>query len=188
MAYLLLGCRCLIGLVFVLSVASKLRGRSAFDAFVSSVGDLRLVRAGLSRLVGFVVVGAEITVVGLIAVPGTVVFGFALSAALLAAFCAAILVSLRKGVRAPCRCFGPSSTPLGVAHIVRNLILLAAAVTGGTGALRSTAAPSHPAGIALSLLLATVVSVPSLLFFDDFVALFTGPAPAGLSPTSVKDI
>lgn len=184
MAYLLLSCRCLIAAVFVTSVVSKTRSRDAFRAFVSSIDDLRPAPAPGSGAIAPVVVAGEGSVAVLLAVPGAVTAGFALSASLLLAFSAAIAAAVRRGVRTPCRCFGASVTPIGVPHLVRNLLLLAASATGGLTALRSPAGVLHPAGVAVSVMTVAVVAVPLLFFFDDFVALFGDPAAQRIPPTS----
>ena len=46
--------------------------------------------------------------------------------ALLIAFTGFVAVTLRRGVRTPCPCFGASDAPLGLATIARNLVLIAA--------------------------------------------------------------
>ncbi len=51
-------------------------------------------------------------------------------ALLLVAFTVAIVRQLHAGARPPCACFGAWSTaPIGPAHVVRNAVLIALAVT-----------------------------------------------------------
>ncbi|BCJ33460.1 methylamine utilization protein MauE [Actinocatenispora thailandica] len=175
MAYLSFAARCLILAIFAASAASKLRGPAAFAEFRRSAaalgGPVPLPTAALAPIV----VTAEVAVVLLLAVPATVGFGFALAIALLAAFSIAIVAAVRAGTRAPCRCFGASTTPLGAPHVVRNAALLTAAALGLVATIRPHAG-LHPAGAALSLVAAAAVAVPAIRF-DDFAALFTGTTP-----------
>ncbi|MBI4885303.1 MAG: hypothetical protein HY826_14745 [Actinobacteria bacterium] len=53
--------------------------------------------------------------------------------ALFATFSALLALRLAHGQRPPCACFGSFSTrPIGVGHIVRNVVLIAAAVLAAT--------------------------------------------------------
>lgn len=133
MAYVDIGCRCALAIVFVVSALSKLTGREAFAAFTRSVRRLGVLPSpGAARLAAFAVAAAEVAVPVLVLVgwPPTVVAGYLVAAAMLAAFTVGIAASLRRGDRTPCGCFGRSTVPLGGRHIVRNLLLLAIAVTG----------------------------------------------------------
>ncbi len=47
---------------------------------------------------------------------------------LLVVFTVFVAVTVRRGVRSPCPCFGGGETPLGTATIARNLVLIAAAL------------------------------------------------------------
>ncbi|MYS86156.1 MauE/DoxX family redox-associated membrane protein [Embleya scabrispora] len=144
MNHLTMGGRVLLGLVFLCSAAGKGRGGDAFRAFRESVGQLvPSLRRRARPLVGLTGVAvatvvAEALVVVLLALPGTSSAGFALAAALLTAFTAALAAALRRKLRATCRCFG-GDAPIAPRHIVRNLLLLvvagtALAVSGpGTG-------------------------------------------------------
>jgi hypothetical protein len=132
-------------------------------------------RRGVGALAGSVV-AAELTVVGLLAVPATIPVGFVLAAGVLLAFSVGIARVLRAGGSAPCRCFGPSAAPLGVRHLVRNGVLVTVALAGlaadrlggGGGAL-------HPAGVALGVVAAGTLAF-LVVFFDDLTDLFA-PAP-----------
>lgn len=132
MEYLVAGARGLLGLVFLVSVVGKVTGRSEFTAFVGSVRTLGVVPPVLVRPVARTVIAGEAAVCVLMAVPvrGGATAGFLVAAALLTAFTAGIAAAVRRGATTPCRCFGPSSTPLGIPHIVRNAVLCAVAVAG----------------------------------------------------------
>ncbi|SDL92990.1 Methylamine utilisation protein MauE [Nonomuraea maritima] len=134
MEYLAFGCQLLVALVFAVSVASKLRGDRR--EFVESTRKLlgALLPSGrastaAARIVAPVVVAAEAAVVVLL-IPAPSV-ALALAGLLLAAFGVAIALALRRGVAAPCRCFGGSARLSGW-HLVRNALLLGAVAAGLT--------------------------------------------------------
>jgi hypothetical protein len=174
MEYVVVGLRGLIVLVFVVSAASKLRGRHAYAEFVAATGRLspRPLRAAMARRLAAGVVAVELAVVALVLAPRITSIGFAVAATLLLAFTGAILLALRRGERAPCRCFGSAEQPLGYPHVVRNLVLLAACALGLVGGQLVVSSPS-PGGallaVAAGALVATVVAIS-----DDITALFIG--------------
>ncbi|MGW5343728.1 MauE/DoxX family redox-associated membrane protein [Streptomyces sp. NPDC004050] len=179
MEYLVAGARGLLGLVFLVSLAGKVAGRSAFTAFAGSVRSFGVVPPGLVRPVARTVIAGEATVCGLMAVPvrGAAAAGFAVAAALLVAFTAGIMAAVRRGAAAPCRCFGPSTTPLGTPHIVRNLALCAVAA-GGAGALAvPAAADARPGGAAVAAVAGLITGIV-VTRLDHLVALFR-PLPTG---------
>ncbi|GHC74302.1 MauE/DoxX family redox-associated membrane protein [Streptomyces cinnamoneus] len=172
MVCLALGIRCLIGVVFLASAVSKVTGRGAFDRFVSSVEDMRVVPTRSGRSVARWVVVAEFTVCLSLATPvrAAGVAGFVIAGGLLAAFAAGIVLSLRQGVRTPCRCFGVSARPLGPGHAVRNLVLVAVAIAGAvtTAGASGVAAPGASAVAVLGgLLVGGLVTA-----LDDVLDLF----------------
>src|SRR5437763_1092154 len=63
MEYVAIGCRLLIRVVFAVSAVTKLAGPSAFDAFVRSVRQLRVVPRKAAKPVAYVVVAAEVLTV-----------------------------------------------------------------------------------------------------------------------------
>ncbi|MFF8652860.1 MauE/DoxX family redox-associated membrane protein [Streptomyces huasconensis] len=144
MEYLVVGVRGLLGLVFLVSVGGKVAGRPAFTAFVASVRALGVLPPALVRPVARSVVAGEAVVCVLLAVPvrGAATAGFLLAALLLAAFTVGIASAVRRGRTAPCRCFGPSTAPLGTPHIVRNAVLCAAATAGALAVPMATDARS----------------------------------------------
>ncbi|MGW4638167.1 MauE/DoxX family redox-associated membrane protein [Sphaerisporangium sp. NPDC004334] len=171
MQYVAIGIRCLIGTVFLVSSFSKVKGRDAFDAFVVSVRDMETLPSRLVRPVAFIVVCAEFSVCVTLATPGPwiVITGFAIAVGLLAAFAVGIALAVRGGVRAHCRCFGASVTPLGLRHVVRNVVLLSVAAIGAVTTLSDGAVDGGGAVVALfaGLVLGGMVTV-----LDDVVELF----------------
>ncbi len=132
MLYLAVGCRAALAIVFLLAVTGKLAGRNSFREFTDSVAAMRVVPARAARPVAIASVTAEALVVLLAVSPAqvTAVAGCALAGLLSITFSGAIAVSLRRGNRAPCRCFGRSAAPLGPRHIARNAILLIVSAAG----------------------------------------------------------
>ncbi|MCC3769324.1 MauE/DoxX family redox-associated membrane protein [Streptomyces sp. UNOC14_S4] len=178
MGYLALGIRCLIGAVFLASSVGKVTGHGAFDRFVSSVEGMRVLPARSARPVARCVVAAEFTVWAALAVPVTAVavLGFVVAGGLLAVFATGILLSLRQGVRAACRCFGVTASPLGVRHVVRNLVLTALAITG---AVAVPTAGGTTAGGAAVAVIGGLLAGGLVAALDDILDLFrpTGPLP-----------
>ncbi|MGK5733615.1 MauE/DoxX family redox-associated membrane protein [Streptomyces sp. URMC 124] len=171
MGYLGIAIHCLIGVVFLVSSLGKSAGRRAFDRFVISVEDMRIVPSRRARSVARAVVVAECAVCVCLAVPvvAATVAGLVVATGLLAVFTTAIAVSVRRGVRTPCRCFGASAGPLGPRHIVRNVALAAAAVTGAA----AVAAPgaTTPGGAAVAVLGGLLVG-GLVAALDDILDLF----------------
>ncbi|GHC68001.1 MauE/DoxX family redox-associated membrane protein [Streptomyces cinnamoneus] len=171
MTYPEVGIRCLIGGMFLISAATKLAGPRAFRAFADSLAQMRLFPAPLVRPLAALVVTGECLVCLLLAVPAPAAAagGFVLAAVLLLAFAGAVAVVAGRGTRTPCRCFGTSSTPLGLRHVVRNVLL--AAVAGAGAAVTGAAGRTQPAGLVLAalagLLLGGLVAV-----LDDILGLF----------------
>ncbi|MEU6714988.1 MauE/DoxX family redox-associated membrane protein [Nonomuraea sp. NPDC046802] len=164
MEYVRIGCVCLVGLVFAVTAVSKLRD---FQGFARSLPALVPVSGKAPRPLAAVVVVLEASVPILAAVPATTSYGLALACGLLVAFTAAIAFALRRGQRAPCRCFGTSAAPLGARHLVRNGLLIIAATLAvllpdGSPVLAGTAM-ALGAGLIGAILIAS---------FDDIVDLF----------------
>jgi hypothetical protein len=170
--------RFLIGMVFLFSAWSKRPGSGRFTQFRDSLAAMRLLPARFVVPVATVVVGAETAVVLLLLVPQPLhliaVAGFALTIVLLLGFAVSIGLVLRRGVQASCRCFGGTgAAPFRRHHIVRNLVLVAAAGAGLVAAL------AEPAFTWEAVTLAGAPAVVLALLttrLDDVVELFA-PAP-----------
>ncbi|MFI6496619.1 MauE/DoxX family redox-associated membrane protein [Nonomuraea typhae] len=132
MQSLAIGVRCLIGVVFLVSFASKLAGRAAFRDSVQSIRGAGVLPPRLATSVLVVVIAGEMSISALLMVPVQManVVAYTIAIGLLSVFIAGIVTSMRRGSRVPCRCFGRSTAPLGMRHIVRNLGLLALCVVG----------------------------------------------------------
>jgi Methylamine utilisation protein MauE len=172
-SYLVLACRCLLGVVFAVSAVSKLRP-AGFAEFIRTV---RAVVPGWSRWAGpiaaTVAASEALVVVGLFLAARTP-YGFGLAGLLLAAFVPAIGYTLRRGAAVRCRCFGSSGTPLGYPHLVRNALLIAVAVAGllGNASIEGTGPAAALPAAAVSVA-AGVVAAAVLIRLDEIVELFT---------------
>ena len=146
MAYLILACRATLAVVFVASAFSKVRSRKALLEFGDSVRALKLVPRGLGNATAAMVALAE-----------------AAAAVLLAVFTAVIGYALARGTRVTCRCFGASGAEFGRHHLVRNLVLVAAAVTVFAGA---DTAPDNVADAVLALVLGGTAAICAVRWDD----------------------
>jgi len=138
MLYVALAGRVLIATVFVVSASTKLRSAAAFGAFRRSTRRLAILPERLVRPVAVLVVAGEATIVLLVATPAQVtgLLGLVLAGALLTGLAVAIGIAVHRGTSTTCQCFGHSSTPLGVVHVVRNAALVVVAVVAAVAGTR----------------------------------------------------
>lgn len=174
MIALAFGCRFLIGVVFLVSALSKLRGRSQFNGFLRSLQRMKVVPRPLEKPSAIAVVITEVAIVLLMAFPAKAagIVGFTVALGLLAAFTIAIVSVVARGIDTTCRCFGKSDTPLGPQHVARNLLLMAAAGAGLAGEITGGAAEP---GLLVVAAIAGLVFGGLVTMFDDIVSLFGGP-------------
>jgi hypothetical protein len=185
MTYAVLTCRGLIGLVFAVSALAKIRSPRAYREFASWLAALPVPLARAQALPP-VFVGAEAAIVVLVAVPYGAVAGLALAAGCLAVMVTATVVITNRGSGASCWCFGPSRSPLGARHLVRDGILFLIAAAGAvastvtsaatgtvTGTVTGAQGPdtASPAGIVLSLM-AALAGATFFVFLDDLMVFF----------------
>src|SRR4051812_7751460 len=128
MIYVLLASRLFVGMLFLWSFTSKVRHRARFTDFTAAAKELAPELP--TAVVVPVVLASEAAIVIAVAIPATVALGFAIALALLGAFTVGLASAIRKERRVSCQCFGASTTQVGPAHIVRNLLLVLGAVTG----------------------------------------------------------
>lgn len=174
MAYVAVACRALLVAVVAVSLVSKLRGRAAWSGFLDSVQRLGRVPGPAVGAVAAAVVAAEVLVVVLLVVPTTTAVGLASAGALLAGFTLVVFAAWRRGVPAPCRCFGATTVPVGPRHLVRNALLVTAAGAGVAGHVSGSGA-AHPGGVLVAVA-GGLVAAAALIVLDDLVDLFMGPA------------
>jgi len=169
--YVVVGARCLLFVVFLVSAVSKLRGRERFTDFVGSVRAFGILPAGAVRPVAALVVSAEAAIAVLVAIPVTVVVGFSLAVGLLLVLTGALTVVVRRRQQVTCRCFGTGSAPVSRRHLVRNGLLIVIALVGAAGALSAPASAVHPAGTTLAIIGGATAAL-LVVHFDDIVDLF----------------
>jgi hypothetical protein len=165
-AYLALTCHILIGLVFAVSATSKVRSGAAYRDFRAWVASLPLCAGWMAAAL----MAVEIAIVVLLVAPPTVIAGMWLAALTAAVFAGETVMVIRQRVRVTCHCFGQSDTRIGVAHLVRNVLVLTVAVIGAVAALGRSGAVVTAPGLALCVLGASF-SAPFVIYFDDLVAL-----------------
>jgi hypothetical protein len=184
-----------------ISATAKLRSRRAFRDFRAGLAATALVSRPLTGPVAAALAAAEVAVAGLCAtaltmtflsrpgapagtflagtflagtvLTGTVLTGAALAsaAALTAVLTAGVAVAVRRGVTAPCACFGSRGrAPLSGVHLTRNACLLTVLVAGAGGA----GLERWPPGPAAAALAAVAGGVSALLLtrLDELTALF----------------
>ncbi|GEA85137.1 MauE/DoxX family redox-associated membrane protein [Cellulomonas gelida] len=171
METLSLACRCLLVLVFLASSTGKLR-REAFGEFRASVRAARLLPEAAVSPALTTVVAAELAAAVLLVVPPTVRFGAVLAGGLLAGFVVVILASARRRTGLACRCFGGDGAVLGLRHVARNVVLLAAC------AVVVLVPPSLPARVEPGVLAFVAAGVLAVLAIrlDDLLDLAAPPA------------
>jgi hypothetical protein len=178
--------------VFTTSAAAKVRGRRAYRAFLAGLGESGLVprRALPATAAALAVREAAIGVSLAAAAAADLATGrgavpwaeaaLALAAVLTTVLATGVAVVVRRGAQAPCACFGARpGRPLGRAHLVRNLVLLAAI---GTGLVTSPLAggPGAPAAAALGVAAGSVAALV-IIRWEDLADLFS-PGVAVTAP------
>lgn len=139
----LLGRALLVG-VFVVAAVAKLRDRPATREALGGFG----VPARLTDPVAVALPVVELATAGLLVPRATAVVGAAAATALLSVFTIAIAVSLARGRRPACRCFGQlSAAPVGARTLIRNAALLV--VSGGVLAAELSRPAADPVSSAL---------------------------------------
>ncbi|WP_405623594.1 MauE/DoxX family redox-associated membrane protein [Streptomyces sp. NBC_00076] len=185
--YLSTWIRCLIGLVFLVSAVSKVRGRQSFADFAAAVEALAPV-PGARRLLAPAVVALEFAVCGLLIapLPGAFRYGAWLATGLLLAFAVGIAFAVWRGQATACRCFGASATPVSAWQAVRNLAL---AVPAGVAALVGPGSGGTTGAVALTIVIGLVCGA-LVTVLDELVELFlpgtgTAASPATM-PTAIR--
>jgi hypothetical protein len=179
----------LSGSIFAASAAAKLHSSRAYRSFRDGLRESRLLPRHLLFAAAALLAGAEVVVaagllaaVALTAAAAPVATRFAeaglvAAAVLTMVLTAGVAVVLHHGTPARCACFGGrASRPLGSAHFVRNVGLLAAVCSGLASTLH---AHGRPALIG-TLLAAVTGAIAALLFtrWDDLIELFAPLSPS----------
>lgn len=129
MTYVEVASRLLLVTVFGFALAGKVAGRRAWAGFVESVAEMG-VAGGAAVAVAVAVAEGAVAVLLLTPASWAGTAGFTLAAGLLGCFTVAVALVIRRGDVVPCRCFGPSRTPIGTPQLVRDLVLVAVSLIG----------------------------------------------------------
>jgi hypothetical protein len=169
----------LLAVVMLVAVVSKLRGRGALRTFAASLRGLPVVPAGRERPVGGAVVAAEAAAAALLLAPSPALVraGLALSAAILAVFAVVIAAALRRGQAVPCRCLGSADAVIGRSQLVRDVLLLAVALSAAvaTPAGPWGTPPGAGAGALLLALAAGTLGGLLVVLSEDLAGALGGP-------------
>jgi hypothetical protein len=166
-SYLLISERCLLATVFGIAFFSKVRGISKLQQFRASIQKLTMLPTPTAMLMTLILVICEGITATLLALPLAPRVGFALATGLLALLTAVVIRAVRGGVLAECRCFGRSGSLMGNAMIVRNLLLMALAVSGTI--LSPTTPTTDPVYLALALIVGCILAVFFTRYYDHLI-------------------
>ena len=141
MARVLAVCRVVLGALFIWAAVTKLPDMAAF---AQDVANYRVVPAALVPILAAAVVGIELLagialVIGVMDRPAAAVL-----AVLLAAFTALLAQALLRGIDLRCGCFGGDERASWWT-VVRDLVMLAAAVAVARGPLPARTNVTNPA-------------------------------------------
>jgi hypothetical protein len=168
--------RTCLGLVFLAAAGSKVRRRADWRAFRASVGTLLSVpMRGAATGAAAAVVMLELAIPLLVSAPRSAPAGLGVAICLLAVFTATVIAARVRGIRTPCRCFGPSAAPPGARQAVRNVVLLTLAVSG-----LAAGAGQHGSGMTATVVGVSLGLICAVIFMalDDLLDLLAGrPAP-----------
>ena len=124
--------RLALALVFVAAAVGKLADRQGTAAAAEGLGVPRRWAAPIGAAA---LPAAELAVAAALLWRPTAAVGAAGALFLLALLTGLVVLSLRRGRRPPCHCFGPADdAPIGAVTVARNLALMALAVAVIVGA------------------------------------------------------
>jgi hypothetical protein len=152
---------------FLVALWGKANGRAAFRAFVAGLGEMGPINRRFRAPAAVLVISNEgVALLLLVIWPGAAA-GLVLSIVVPATFTAGLAVSLIRGVREPCHCFGASVAPLSWWHVLRNAVLLAIAAVALIGGPVQAAEPGGTvlavsAGIAVAALIIRVFTAATV--------------------------
>lgn len=152
--------RLVLVLTFAIAGVGKLADRGRTREMLTTFGVPTRFVGGASILLP----AAEITIAGLLLVPGTAAVGAVAALALLGLFTAAVAYNLARGRKPTCNCFGQlRSKPIGARTLIRNGALMAVAAVALGGVLAEPPLPREGLtgmqwlGVGLTLLAALVL-------------------------------
>jgi thiol-disulfide isomerase/thioredoxin/uncharacterized membrane protein YphA (DoxX/SURF4 family) len=167
---IVLGCRVVLALVFVVSGTAKLIDRRGTSDAVRSFG----MPASLVPTISWCLPAVEIVAAVLVLFAATALWGASIMLALLGAFVVVVTTSLRQGAAHDCHCFGsikprPISRRLIVADAGLAVVALVVVATSVTDVARDLTSDDHVVattvllGALVAALVATVALVTAVL-------------------------
>ncbi|MFK4268774.1 MauE/DoxX family redox-associated membrane protein [Streptomyces milbemycinicus] len=164
MTFYLLCAKALIVTVFGVAFAGKVRSRSAFRQFRTSISTLGRLPARLSTPMAVAIVVLEGTTAVWLATPLPPRAGFAMATGLLLVFISVVVRAVRGGIFAECRCFGGRGAVMGNGMIVRNLLFLAFALPGAL--FSSTRLSAEASTTVLALTTGCALAILTIRYYE----------------------
>ena len=177
MQFFYLGVVLTVGLVFAAAVVGKLRSRRPGEELSTTIEAITALPPRVVRGIARLVLGGETAVVMLLALPPARPWGLALAAVLLAAFALAVGLSVHRGARTRCACFGSSGPVLRPRHAWRNAALAVAAGLALTLHLLHTGPASLPMTAVPLLVVCAGALAVIFIRLDDLLTLVGDAAP-----------
>ena len=172
-----------VGLCFAYAAVAKFIW---FRDFQQSVASFGLVREGFVRPAGAIVIALEAAVGISFLSGGLLAWGVVGAMLLLGVFGFVIASARRRGIAAPCNCFGPGSTDATAPKALWRLLLLGAAVlfvlvayTDGLAVAPAPWAANIVAGGCVLVAIAVVLELPAALRFGEQSAAGETSHPSG---------
>lgn len=172
--YLLLFCRIVVGMVFMLSVLGKIRALEVFKQTIVAFKILPYQFVNISTLI-FIFAEAAVFFILLIG-KSWIAVGFILAILLLSIFCLALISVLARRISTPCNCFGKNSkNDVSIHDIWRNLMIISVSLCGSVLAMTINVNGSRQIAFSEILLTApaAIITVIFLVNFSDIVHLFS---------------
>ncbi|MCG5212399.1 MauE/DoxX family redox-associated membrane protein [Streptosporangium soli] len=132
MVYLEIGIRSFLATVFAWAAISKIWTRDSRKQFHEYLIYLFHVSMRWATRLAALLMLVEFCIPLLLAFDVTAGPGFLVSLAMTAVLLVTVLLAIRAKKTRPCRCFGDTSVPLGVRHVLRNAAFFLLAVLGLT--------------------------------------------------------
>jgi hypothetical protein len=170
-----------LAVVFVTAIVGKARP-SSFGAYREAVVDLwpgrRRLPSATARALAYLFLAGEVVAVAtlplcLVGPPALRAVPFTVAGLLLLAFTVGQVAVLARGESVGCACFGRTSSPVTKLSAGRNLVLIAIALAGASGAAAGGRI-DWPAAV-LAVVAGAVVGLFAVAL-DDIVALFRVPS------------
>jgi hypothetical protein len=136
-------------------------------AFRSELEDYDLLPTALIPLSAVLIPALELLSAVLILMPSMRVWGALLTVLLLAVFSGALVINLRRGRSSiSCACFGRSSQALGWDLVIRNVLLIGAAILVGAAAPRENITSFAAAVVVAEATLLALMVIAAVRMFD----------------------